>query len=67
MEGFDEEQQASACRDAAAKLWRKYVSLPPREDRAKLSQALARRGFGWDAIRSAVDSLTDGDGFSDEF
>ncbi|MDO5324553.1 MAG: regulatory protein RecX [Clostridia bacterium] len=67
MEGFDGEQQAAACREAAAKLWRKYESLPPKEGRAKLSQALARRGFGWDAIRSAVDSLAEDDGFTDEF
>ena len=57
MEGFDEEQQADACRAAAEKLWRKYVSLPAREGKAKLSQALARRGFGWDAIRSAVEEI----------
>ena len=67
MEGFDGEQQAAACHDAAIKLWRKYESLPPREGRAKLSQALARRGFGWDAIRSAVDALADDDGFADGF
>ena len=57
MKGFDDEQQAAACRTAAEKLWRKYAALPAREGRAKLSQALARRGFGWDAIRSAMDGL----------
>lgn len=57
MEGFDGDQQAQACREAAGKLWRKYAALPRREARAKLSQALARRGFGWDAISSAVDEL----------
>ena len=67
MEGFDEEQQAAACREATAKLWRKYKSLPPREGRAKLSQALARRGFGWDDIRSAVDNLADDTDFEDGF
>lgn len=67
MEGFDEAQQAAACREAAAKLWRKYKSLPPREGRAKLSQALARRGFGWDDIRSAVDNLADDTDFEDGF
>ena len=67
MEGFDEAQQAAACREAAAKLWRKYESLPPREGRAKLSQALARRGFGWDDIRSAVDNLADDTDFEDGF
>lgn len=63
MEGFDEAQQAAACQEAAAKLWRKYANLPPREGRAKLSQALARRGFGWDAIRSAVDDSSLEDDF----
>ena len=57
MEGFDGEQQSAACRAAAEKLWRKYAALPAREGRAKLSQALARRGFGWDAIRGALDAL----------
>lgn len=57
MEGFDGEQQAQACREAAQKLWRKYAVLPRREGRAKLSQALARRGFSWDAISSVVDEL----------
>jgi len=57
MEGFDGEQQAQACQEAAVKLWRKYCTLPRREARAKLSQALARRGFNWDAISSAVDAL----------
>ena len=57
MEDFDGEQQAQACREAAEKLWRKYSSLPVREGRAKLSQALARRGFSWDAISTAVDEI----------
>ena len=57
MENFDDEQQSAACRAAAEKLWRKYAALPARESKAKLSQALARRGFGWDAIRSAVEEL----------
>lgn len=60
LESFDEEQQASACRQAAEKLWRKYGALPPREGRAKLSQALARRGFGWEAVRSAVEEIASG-------
>lgn len=67
MEDFDSEQQSSACIQAAEKLWRKYASLPGREGRAKLSQALARRGFGWDAIRSTVDRITDSCDFEDEF
>ena len=58
MQGFDDEQQAAACRAAAEKLWRKYAALPAREGKAKLSQALARRGFGWDAIRSVVEDIS---------
>ena len=53
--GLDEEQQAEAAKAAAKKLVRKYVSLPNREARAKLSQALARRGFPWDAVHAAVE------------
>ncbi len=52
---LDEDQQAHAAREAAEKLGRKYERLPLREARAKLSQALARRGFPWDAISEAVD------------
>lgn len=54
---FDEDQQRNACRAAAEGLWHKYAGLPAREARGKLSQALARRGFGWDAIQSAVEAF----------
>lgn len=57
MECFDDAQQQSACFAAAEKLYRKYAQLPRRESRAKLSQALARRGFGWDAISTAVERI----------
>lgn len=56
LESFDDAQQLSAARQAASKLYRKYSALPAREARAKLSQALARRGFPWEAVREAVDS-----------
>ena len=59
MDAFDEDQQREACLAAARSLIRKYESLPRRETRAKLSQALARRGFAWDAIESALDSILD--------
>ena len=57
LEAFDDEQQRGAALEAAQKLYRKYEALPPREAKAKLSQALARRGFSWDAIESATDGL----------
>ena len=56
LEAFDEGQQRAAALQAAEKLARRYEGLPRREARAKLSQALARRGFGWDAVRAAVDA-----------
>ena len=57
LSAFDEEQQRDACLEIAQSLFRRYAELPRREGRAKLSQALARRGFGWDAIESTVDQL----------
>ena len=63
LEYFDDAQQQNAARQAAEKLYRKYSSLPRRETRAKLSQALARRGFSWDAIQEAVDALISDDYF----
>lgn len=57
LAAFDDAQQQAAALAAAEKLFHKYEALPPREAKAKLSQALARRGFGWDAIESALDQL----------
>ncbi|MBQ6374466.1 MAG: RecX family transcriptional regulator [Clostridia bacterium] len=54
---FDDEQQRKACLEAAQSLYRKYAGLPAYQARGKLSQALARRGFPWDAIQDAVDQL----------
>ncbi|MBQ3424848.1 MAG: RecX family transcriptional regulator, partial [Clostridia bacterium] len=56
---FDDAQQQQAAQRAAEKLWDRYAALPPREARAKLSQALARRGFAWDVIEAVVDRLAD--------
>lgn len=57
LEALDGDQQLSAAKAAAEKLWRKYEGLEPRQARAKLSQALARRGFSWDTISSAMESI----------
>ena len=62
---LDAEQQAEAAQKAARSLLRKYESLSAREGRAKLSQALARRGFSWDAVREAVDAVWDADDWDD--
>ncbi|MBR6767755.1 MAG: RecX family transcriptional regulator [Clostridia bacterium] len=57
MEAFDEDQQREAAFETARRLYRKYESLPRREARGKLSQALARRGFSWEVIESAIESI----------
>ena len=57
LEALDDAQQLSAAKTAAEKLGRKYRDLEPREARRKLSQALARRGFSWDIISSALDGM----------
>lgn len=60
---LDDDQQRAAARQAAEKLARRYADLPAREARAKLSQALARRGFGWDTVRDAVEQALPDDAF----
>lgn len=57
LSAFDDDQQRAAALEAGQRLWRKYEALPPREAKAKLSQALARRGFSWDAIESAIGEI----------
>ncbi len=59
LAAFDDEQQRAAALQAAQKLWKKYEALPSREARAKLSQALARRGFSWDAIEGALEEVVE--------
>lgn len=57
LESFDDDQQRAAAIQAARKLLRRYENLPVRECRGKLSQALARRGFSWNAVSAAVDAV----------
>ena len=57
---LDDEQQSEAAARLAKKLAPKYLAKgDAREAKAKLSQALARRGFGWDVARDAVDAALD--------
>ena len=60
-----EDDQRTAAEEAARKLLRKYGALEPRECRAKLSQALARRGFSWSAVSEALESVLSDDVFDD--
>ncbi|MBQ3080357.1 MAG: regulatory protein RecX [Clostridia bacterium] len=61
LENMPPEIQEEAADKEAARLVKKYEKLPQREKYAKLTQALARRGFTWDAISSAVDKIRSDD------
>lgn len=55
-ENLDDESQLEGARALAARLARRYEGEKPRKARAKVSQALARRGYSWDIISQALDS-----------
>ena len=57
LEQIDDEQQQSAALSLAQKLSGRYAGQPARSARAKLSQAMARRGFSWDDISWALSQL----------
>lgn len=57
LEQIDGEQQQSAALSLAQKLSGRYAGQPVRSARAKLSQAMARRGFSWDDISWALSQL----------
>lgn len=59
LAALDEDQQREACARQFAKIAYKYEGLPAREARAKASQALARRGFSWDAISAVLEDALD--------
>lgn len=58
---LDDDQQSEVAAKLAVKLAPKYLAKAEntREAKAKLSQALARRGFGWEIVREAVDAAMD--------
>ena len=62
---IDEEEQKTEAYRQAQKLARKYEGIEPRERKAKLSQALSRRGFSWDSIEYALDHLENEGGTED--
>ena len=61
LSAVDEEAEAEACRRAAEKLASRYGREELRQAVQKLTQALVRRGFGWDESRRAAEqALADG-------
>jgi len=59
LEALDDESQLEAAKTLAMRLSRRYEGEEPYARRSKLSQALARRGFSWDIVKEAVESLND--------
>ncbi len=57
LETISDEDQLAAATAVAKKLSPRYEGRNPREARAKLSQALARRGFSWSTIEAALSEL----------
>lgn len=57
LEVLDDESQLATAKELAKKLSRRYEKEDPYARRSKLSQALARRGYSWDIVREAIESL----------
>lgn len=57
LEEVDEEADEAACLRLAEKLSTRYAKDDPRKARQKLMQALVRRGFTWDAARTAAEKV----------
>ena len=55
LNAVDDETEDAACRQAAEKLASRYRREEPRQGRQKLTQALVRRGFGWEEARRAAE------------
>ena len=57
LEEVDEEADEAACLRLAEKLSTRYAKDDHRKARQKLMQALVRRGFTWDAARTAAEKV----------
>jgi len=63
---IDDDEQLGAAVQLAREFARRHEGKPEREVRAKVGQALARRGFSWDDVSSALERvLGDGEDFED--
>lgn len=54
---MDEDKEKEGAKRECRKLSKKYSSLPVREAKAKLSAALSRRGYSWDAVTEAIETV----------
>ena len=61
---MDEEQEKTGAMRECQRLYKKYASLPAREAKAKLSAGLSRRGYSWEAVSEAIETvLNDSDDY----
>ncbi|MBR3928710.1 MAG: RecX family transcriptional regulator [Clostridia bacterium] len=61
---MDEDKEKEGAKRECERLYRKYAALSVREAKAKLSAALSRRGYSWDAVSEAIESvLNDSDDY----
>jgi regulatory protein len=58
LEPLNYSQQTESAARLKQRLKGRYTDKPTRETKAKLSQALSRRGFAWDIISHVMDSDT---------
>jgi len=58
LEPLDHKQQVESATRLKQRLKGRYAGKPAGETKAKLSQALSRRGFEWDIITQVMDSDT---------
>lgn len=57
-EAYSQEEETGNAKDVAATLWYRYRSEENEaKRRQKVAQALARRGYGWDSIRTALRAI----------
>ena len=57
LEVLDDESQLATAKELARKLLRRYANEEPYARKSKISQAVARRGYSWDIVREAIESL----------
>ena len=54
---LDDESQLATAKELARKLLRRYAGEEPYARKSKISQAIARRGYSWEIVREAIESL----------
>lgn len=61
LDAYRPENESENARQLAATLWERYREAEPRKRWQKTTAALARRGFSWESIQSAMQGLSSGD------